>query len=336
MKHTDIQNDQLSFIIPCYRSEKTVSAVVDEIVSETARMGVEHYEIICVNDCSPDNVWGVLMDLSDKYAAVQAVDFAKNMTRIPAVMAGLARSTGEVVIVLDDDGQCPMDQLERLLRPIQDGADVACAKYPEKKQSWFKNFGSRVNARMTEILLEKPRELQFSNFLAIRRYVVDEILKYTNPYPYLTGLLLRTTSRIVNVEMEERARIAGTTTYTFQKLIALWMNGFTAFSVKPLRIATAIGCMTAGVGFLWGVVTVLRKIVNPANILAGYSSTMAAVLFVGGMLMLMVGLVGEYVGRIYISINKSPQYVIRSVYLGKLPKQAVKLEPDACADAKEG
>ena len=173
---------------------------------------------------------------------------------------------------------------------------------------------------MTEILLDKPRELQFSNFIAIRRYVVDEILRYENPYPYLTGLLLRTTNRIVNVDMEERSRLAGSTTYTFGKLIALWMNGFTAFSVKPLRIATVIGCATAAVGFLWGIVTVLRKIINPSNILAGYSSTMAVVLFVGGMLMLMVGLVGEYVGRIYISINKSPQYVVRSFYAGRLPE----------------
>ena len=310
---------KLSFVIPCYGSEKTVAAVVDEIVCEMDKSGVTDYEITCVNDCSPDGVWGVLMDLCDRYPAVCAIDLAKNMTRIPAVMAGLSRSSGDVMIVLDDDGQCPMDRIMDLLGPIADGYDVAIARYPEKKQSWFKNFGSRINARMTEIMLEKPRELQFSNFIAIRRYVVDEILHYTNPYPYLTGLLLRTTSRIANVEMEERARIAGSTTYTFKKLIALWMNGFTAFSVKPLRIATLVGFFTAFAGFIWGFVTVLRKVINPANILAGYSSTMAVVLFVGGMLMLMLGLVGEYVGRIYISINKSPQYVIRSVYLGRLP-----------------
>ena len=321
---------KLSFIIPCYGSEKTVSAVVKEIVFEMDRNGVGDYEVICVNDGSPDGVWGVLMDLCDAYAPVCALDLSKNMTRIPAVMAGLAHASGDVMVVLDDDGQCPMDRIMDLLKPLSGGADVAIAKYPEKKQSWFKNFGSRVNARMTEIMLEKPRALQFSNFLAIRRYVVDEILRYTNPYPYLTGLLLRTTSRIVNVEMEERERIAGTTTYTFQKLIALWMNGFTAFSVKPLRIATVVGCITALAGFLWGFVTVLRKVINPSNILAGYSSTMAVVLFVGGMLMLMLGLVGEYVGRIYISINKSPQYIVRSAYMGRIPER----EPGA--DAGEG
>ena len=313
-----MNKQKLSFVIPCYGSEKTVSAVVDEIVCEMEKNGVADYEITCVNDGSPDGVWGVLMDLSDRYAAVRAVDLSKNMTRIPAVMAGLAQSSGDVMIILDDDGQCPMDRIMDLLDPLKHGYDVSLAKYPEKKQSRFKNFGSRVNARMTEIMLEKPRELQFSNFIAIRRYVVDEILRYTNPYPYMTGLLLRTTSRIQNVEMEERARIAGTTTYTFTKLLALWMNGFTAFSVKPLRIASVVGVVTAAAGFLWGFITVLRKIINPSNILAGYSSTMAVVLFVGGMLMLMLGLVGEYVGRIYISINKSPQYVIRTIYGGRM------------------
>ena len=329
-----MKNDwKLSFVIPCYGSERTVASVVKEIVDQMAKNGVDAYEVLCVNDCSPDHVWPVLMDLCDRYEQVKAIDLAKNMTRIPAVMAGFSQSTGDVVVVLDDDGQCPMDRIMDLLMPIEAGYDVSIAKYPQKKQSWFKNIGSRVNARMTEIMLDKPKELQFSNFLAIRRYVVDEVLHYTNPYPYLTGLLLRTTSRIANVEMEERERLAGSTTYTLKKLISLWMNGFTAFSVKPLRIATAAGAAIAFAGFILGFVTVLRKIINPSNILAGYSSTMAVILLVGGILMLMLGMVGEYVGRIYISINKSPQYVIRSCYVGRY--DAGKHTPDKEGDGDE-
>ncbi|MEG1755965.1 MAG: glycosyltransferase [Clostridia bacterium] len=313
-----MKDQKLSFVIPCYGSEKTIAFVVNEIVSQMQKNNRLNYEITCVNDCSPDNVWSVLLDLCDQYPAVRAIDLAKNMTRIPAVMAGFAQSTGDIMIVLDDDGQCPMDHIMELLLPLDGEYDVSCAKYPEKKQSWFKNFGSRVNARMTEIMLEKPRELQFSNFLAIKRFVIDEILRYENPYPYLTGLLLRTTRHIANVEMEERERIAGRTNYTFKKLIALWLNGFTAFSVKPLRVATVVGSFTALLGFLWGFIIVFRKVLDPANILVGYSSIMAVLLFIGGMLMLMLGLVGEYVGRIYISINKSPQYVIRNIYVGRI------------------
>lgn len=311
----------VSLVIACYRSEHTIRTVVDEIAATFAANETYDYELILVNDCSPDNVWDVLRDAADASERVTAINLAKNMGRIPALMAGFRVSKGDVVVVLDDDGQCPMDRVFDLLNPVtgETDYDVAIADYPVKKQGFFKGIGSRVNERMTRIILEKPKDVRFNNFLAMRRYVVNEVMRYENPYPYLTGLVLRTTRRIVNIPMEERERLYGGTTYTFKKLVSLWMNGFTAFSVKPLRLATVFGFFTAIVGFLWGLIIVIRKIVNPGEILAGYSSLMAVILVVGGVLMLMLGLVGEYIGRIYISINRSPQYVVRDVYYGKLP-----------------
>ncbi len=311
----------VSLVIACYRSEKTVRTVVDEIVHTFEASERYDYELILVNDCSPDHVWDELRDAADGNERIMAIDLAKNMGRIPALMAGFRMSKGDIVVVLDDDGQCPMDRVFDLLRPVtgETEYDVAVADYPEKKQGAFKNFGSRVNERMTRIILEKPRDVRFNNFLAMRRYVVNEIMRYENPYPFLPGLLLRTTRRIVNIPMEERDRLYGGTTYTLKKLIGLWMNGFTAFSVKPLRLATVFGFFTAVAGFLWGLVIVIRKIANPTEFLAGYSSLMAVILVVGGILMLMLGLVGEYIGRIYISINRSPQYVVREVYFGRMP-----------------
>lgn len=306
---------KLSFVIPCYRSEHTVSPVIDEIEAVMNQRAALDYEIIAVSDCSPDNVFSVLSDIAAKDARVTAVELAKNMGRIAALMAGFSLMSGDLAVVLDDDGQCPMDHLFELVDALQSDYDVAIADYPVKKQSAFKNFGSRVNDEMTCYVIDKPKSLHFSNFMVLRRYIIDEILKYENPYPYMTGLILRTTSakRIVNVPMDERERLSGTTTYTFQKLFGHWVNGLTAFSVKPLRIATAIGVCTAIAGFMLGLVTVIRKILNPSNILAGYSSLLAVILFVGGIIMLMLGMMGEYIGRSYISINKSPQYVIRSV-----------------------
>ncbi len=319
----------VSLVIACYRSEHTVRTVVDEIAATFEGNETYDYELLLVNDCSPDDVWSVLRDAADENEHVTAVNLAKNMGRIPALMAGFRLSRGDIVVVLDDDGQCPMDRVFDLLGPVtgETDYDVAVADYPVKKQGFFKGLGSKLNERMTRIVLEKPKDVRFNNFLAMRRYVVDEIMRYENPYPYLTGLLLRTTRRIVNIPMEERDRLCGGTTYTLKKLVALWMNGFTAFSVKPLRIATVFGFFTAIAGFVWGLVIVIRKIVNPAQIMAGYSSLMAVILVVGGVLMLMLGLVGEYVGRIYISINRSPQYVVRDVYYGKLP--AIRTEDDA-------
>ena len=147
----------------------------------------------------------------------------------------------------------------------------------------------------------------------MKRFICDEILRYKNPYPYVDGLLLSSTSRIANVTMEENERISGNTGFTLYKSLRLWMNGFTAFSVKPLRMATFLGSLVAMSGFIFALIIIIRKFTNPA-IVEGYSSIMAAILIVGGVIMVLLGLIGEYIGRIYICINNSPQYVIRSTY----------------------
>ena len=304
---------QFSFVIPCYGSEHTIEHVIREIEEQMARRSELDYEVIAVNDCSPDGVWEILLKEHRRNPRVKLLEMARNMNRPGAVMAGLNHASGDLVVVMDDDGQCPMDRLWDLVRPIETGeADVSMAKYPERKQSVFKNFGTYVNQRMTELILDKPRELEFTNFMAIKRCVVREMVKYQNPYPYMTGLLLRSTKHIVNIGMEERSRHDGkATTFTFVKLLSLWMNGLTAFSVKPLRCATLLGFLFAAAGFLFGVYLVFRKLFSP-DIEMGYSSIMVSIVVIGGLLMLMLGIIGEYLGRIYICLNKSPQYVVRT------------------------
>lgn len=302
---------KISFVIPCYGSEKTIGIVIDEINTVVGKNEKYDYEIIAVNDQSPDNVWEVLNKIANKNKKVKLINLAKNMNRPGALMAGLSVVSGDYVIIMDDDGQCPMEKLWDLIKPLEDGHDVSMAKYTEYKQSIFKSFGTIVNRKMTEIIIEKPKNLNFTNFMALKRYIVEEIVKYKNPYPYMTGLLLRTTSDMVNVEMEERKRITGSTNFTFKKMLSLWLNGFTAFSVKPLRIATVIGFITAALGFLYGLYVIVHKLVVHTSVAQGYSSIMAVLLFIGGIIMLMLGIVGEYIGRIYISINNSPQYVIK-------------------------
>ena len=149
-----------------------------------------------------------------------------------------------------------------------------------------------------------------SSYFAARRFVVEEMKRYTNAFPYVIGLVLRTTKRITNVTVQHREREIGTSGYTLGKLLGLWFNGFTAFSIKPLRIATAIGCTCSAAGFIYGIYTVFKKFVNP-NVPLGFSALMAAIVFMGGMTMVMLGMVGEYIGRMYISMNNSPQFVIR-------------------------
>ncbi|MCM1299438.1 MAG: glycosyltransferase, partial [[Eubacterium] siraeum] len=213
-------------------------------------------------------------------------------------------------ITLDDDGQAPVESIYSLVEKIDEGFDVVFGRYPHVKQSVFRRLGSKVNDRMCEIMLGKPKGIVGNSFYAMKRFVSQQMVKYENSFPYIGGLVFQATVNVINIDVEQRERAEGRSGYTLGKLIKLWFNGFTAFSVKPLRISAFIGAVSALAGLIFGIVTVIRKFVNP-DIIMGYSSLMAALLFIGGMIMLMLGMIGEYIGRIYICINNSPQYVIR-------------------------
>jgi undecaprenyl-phosphate 4-deoxy-4-formamido-L-arabinose transferase len=277
------------------------------------RQDTYDYQIIAVNDSSPDHVMDVLRRCAAEDPRVIAIDLAKNGGRHNALMCGCHFAQGDYVVFIDDDQQCPCDRFWDLLAPLETGGyDVAIARYPQKKQSAFKNFGSRVNDLAANWLLGKSKDLKFSNFSVMKKFVRDEVIKYTNPYPYLSGLMIRSTGKVCNVEMEERERQIGVGHYNFRKSFALWMNSFTAFSVKPLRLATSCGMLCAFFGILLMLYTIIHKLMVP-TVAVGYSSTMAVLLFMGGMIMFMLGLIGEYIGRIYISLNNSPQFVVREV-----------------------
>lgn len=300
----------ISFVIPCYGSEKTIGCVIDEIEQIVSKQEEYDYEIICVNDNSPDDVLNVIKSIAKNNNKVKVIDLAKNSGKHAAVMAGYKYITGDVVVNIDDDGQCPIDKLWQLIDALGDDCDIAIAKYPKKKQSGFKNIGSKINAIMTAVMIDKPKQLQLSNFSVLKRYIVNELIKYDNPYPYIDGLFLRTTNKIKNIEMNERDRIDGVSNFTIKKSLSLWINGLTAFSVKPLRVSSLIGVLCAIIGFVFGAITIIRKLVLP-YVSVGWSSTVSIMLFIGGLIMLMLGMIGEYIGRIYISINNSPQYVVR-------------------------
>lgn len=300
----------LSFTIPCYGSEKTIKSVIDEIHSKMSEKKEYDYEIITVNDCSPDNVISVLKETAAADKRLRVIDLSRNAGKHAALMAAYSVVRGDIIINLDDDGQCPLDKLWELIAPLDKGFDISIARYSDKKQSSFKNFGSYINSLMAVHLISKPKNLYLSNFSAVKRYVIEEMCNYRNPYPYIDGLFIRTTSKITNVDMEERERTEGTGNFTFKKSLSLWMNGFTAFSVKPLRIADFAGILCALIGFIFAVYTIIRKLVDP-DIAVGYSSIMAVLLIIGGIIMVLLGLIGEYIGRIYMCINDSPQYVIR-------------------------
>lgn len=304
--------DKVSFVIPCFRSEATLRHVITEIQETMQKLSEYSYEVVLVNDCSPDGTLDVIRKLCEEYDNITGLSLVRNFGQHAALMAGFRHVTGDVVVCLDDDGQTPADEVGKLLAGIRSGRDVVYAKYTNKQHSAFRNFGSKVNEIMTRFMLGKPKELYISSYFAARRFVIDEVVRYQNCYPYVIGLVLRTTKNIGNVEVVHRQREAGSSGYTLKALFALWFNGFTAFSIQPLRFATLIGVLCAGSGFLYGIYTIIKRFFIP-DVPLGFSSLMSVLVFIGGMIMLMLGLIGEYVGRIYISLNNSPQYIIREI-----------------------
>lgn len=325
----------LSFVIPCYHSEKTIQSVVEEIENTMLEHSITNYEIILVSDGSPDNVYQMICKMNQNDHRVKGCEFAKNYGQHAALLAGLRMTKGDIVVCLDDDGQTPPREAFKLISALEKGADVAYAKYAEKKHSRFRNLGSFINGKMAEVMLEKPHDLYLSSYFAARRFVVNEVIRYENPYPYLMGLVLRATRNIVNVEIIHHDREKGKSGYTLRKLLMLWLNGFTAFSVKPLRVATLMGVFLALVGFMYSIWTIINRFINP-NAPMGWTSTIIIMLILGGMILFVLGLIGEYIGRIYISINNAPQYVIREETMMSMENKKEKEQDDSMIGIEEG
>lgn len=313
-----MEKKKITFVIPCYRSEHTLGDVVNELRGHLKeREDKYEYEIVLVNDASPDGVWQVIRQLCEDDSAITGISFAQNFGQHAALLAGYAKATGDYVFSLDDDGQAPLESVYTMIDKLEEGYDVVYGKYPVVKQNGFRRFGSYMNHKMSEILLGKPKDIEGNSFFVMRAFIAKEVIRYKNAYPYIEGLILRATKNIANVIVEQRERKSGTSGYTLWKLISLWMNGFTAFSIKPLRVVTFFGSIVACLGFLYMIWILIRRIINP-QILLGWSSIMAVLLILGGVILIALGMIGEYVGRIYISINDAPQYVIREEVYGGL------------------
>lgn len=302
---------KLSIVIPCYGSEHTIEPVVNEVIStiDTNRFD---YEFILVNDCSKDNVWQSIIKLTEGNDRIKGISFAKNFGQQSALLAGFRYATGDYVISMDDDGQAPVESLMEMINSLeQNDYDIVYGCYQQVRQTGFRRFGSWFNHKMAVWFSNCPKDLFPTSFYVARKFLIEEIVQFENCYAYISGLVFRSTRNIGKIYVKHRSRIEGKSGYSLKRLIGLWINGFTAFSVKPLRLATFFGFIFSLLGFIYGIFIIIMKLIHPDTPM-GYSSTMAAILFIGGVIMFMMGMVGEYIGRIYINQNKSPQYVIRT------------------------
>ena len=306
-----------SIIIPCYKSALSIRQVVEETGKELNKLGRTPFEFVLVDDYSPDggDTLRELRALADENDFVRVVELAQNAGQHNAVMAGLNVADGDVLIAMDDDGQTHWSQLSVLFNEFDKGFDIVYGYYPEKKHSGFRNFGSWINYVSFRVLIGKPKDLKTSSFWIIRKYVRDYVVQYKSQYTHLQGLFLRTTRNISSVPVKHFDRTHGKSGYTIKKLIGLWSNVM-GFSIVPLRIARNTGLFFSVLSLLGALAIVLKKILAPTSAV-GWYSMMVCICFFSGLIMLFLGLIGEYLGRMYLGMSNNPQFVIRDIYSGK-------------------
>jgi polyisoprenyl-phosphate glycosyltransferase len=302
----------VTICVPVYNGAKTIGALVQEIVKELS----PYYkiEIVLVNDYSRDNSDDVCKELARSYAFVKYISLRKNFGEHNAVMCALNYATGDYVAIIDDDFQNPPREIRALVEEARKGYDVVYSIFRRKRHDRYRNLGSRFNDWVATWLLEKPRDLYLSSFKVISREMVQKIICYKGPSPYIDGLILRETRNISSVEVEHEDRREGQSNYTLAKLVALWLNMFINFSIMPLRLFSLFGMIVILFSFLAAVIFIVEKLLNP-SLQMGWTSVMVSILFFSGVQIVFLGLIGEYIGKHYLQTNGTPQWVVKEEHL---------------------
>lgn len=300
----------LSIVIPVYNGANTIGELVGALENLSIEGG---HEIILVNDGSPDNSLEACSALLEKARVpITLVSLARNYGEHNAVMAGLRHASGAHVITMDDDLQNPPEEVERLLFFAQhSGNDAVYTYYEEKKHATWRNFGSRFTNRVADFVLKKPKGLYLSSFRCMSAFAVREVTRYEGPFPYIDGLILQVTQNIGRLMVCHLPRAAGRSNYTLHRLLRLWMSMFVNFSVMPLRISTITGFVLSGLGAIGGAAVIGEALLRSPP--EGWASLMAAVLLLSGVQLVILGLIGEYLGRLYLTASGKPQTVVREI-----------------------
>lgn len=304
---------KLSIVIPVYNGARSV----ERLVGELAALRIESAEVILVNDSSPDDSWEAIERIcTNAPMPIVAINLARNFGEHNAVMAGYAAANGEFIINIDDDFQNPPSEVRKLYEHARahTGLDVVYTFYAHKHHSLFRNMGSRFNDAAARFMIGKPKGLYLSSFRCINRFLRDRILEYTGPYPYIDGLILENTRHIGRLQVEHTPRAQGRSGYTLRKLVRLWLMMFVNFSVMPLRISSFIGVLFSLTGFGLAIYATIEYLVGTTP--EGWASTVSVVLVFAGIQLISLGLIGEYLGRLYLMHRGKPQYAVRTRLLG--------------------
>ncbi len=301
----------LSFVIPLYHSAESIGAVVRAIEGLVIEGG---HEIVLVHDGSGAATSAAAREaVKGATIPITLIEHARNFGEHNAVLTGWRHARGSHIVNLDDDGQNPPAEAGRLWQHAKKtGLDVVFGHYEVKQHSAWRNFGSWFTNRMTDWALDKPPGFYLSSFRCVSAFAAQQVISYAGPHPYIDGLLLQVTQRIGSIAVRHEARKAGSSTYTLRRLVRLWLSAWINFSVLPLRAATMLGLAIAVVGVVaLGLVAWLWW--NDTGPATGWGWIMAALLIFSGTQLVMLGLIGEYIGRMFLAVNQRPQSVVREI-----------------------
>ncbi|MEO5600413.1 MAG: glycosyltransferase family 2 protein [Cyclobacteriaceae bacterium] len=296
----------LSIVIPVYNSENCLEQLNEQINDKLLN---ENYELIFVNDKSKDNSWNKIVSLAGKNKKIKGISLKKNSGQDNAIMAGLGQAVGEYVVVMDDDLQHSPADIRKLYAKCREGYDICYGFFSDKKQSYWKNAGSRLNDYLAELFLKKPKGLYLSPFKIMRASLVKEITEYKGPFPYIDGIILSLTSNITQIELIHQKRFDGQGNYNLLKSVSVFLKHVTGYSLYPLRFATVLGMMAAGLSFLSGAYFVVDYLTNSRRV-EGWITLVLLSVFFNGLILMCLGLIGEYIGRIYLTLTSKRQYVV--------------------------
>lgn len=322
----------ITVVIPAYNSEGTIYEIAEKTI-RTLEFEFDKVEIVIVNDGSADGTGARAKKVAQDFPEnVKYIQLARNFGEHNAVMCGLNSATGDCVAIIDDDFQNPPEEILGLVEELGKGYDVVYSRYEEKRHHWFRNLGSSFNDWIATHVLRKPAGLYLSSFKVMTRFLVKEIVRYDGPFPYIDGFILATTSLIGSRVCRHDARAEGRSQYSLRRLVRLWLNMLTNFSILPLRVASLLGLVTSMLGFILAIFFVISSLVggifSDRAIPPGWASQIVAITLFAGFQMCLLGMIGEYLGRLLLTENRSPQFVVRETFGGEAPLPSDKQQID--------
>lgn len=301
---------ELSIIIPVYNSEKILDNLTNKLI-QTLKKKYNNFEIILINDASKDNSWKIVQKLCKKNKLIKGINLRKNVGQHNAIFAGLENCDGKIIVTMDDDGQNLPESIPILVEKLNKGFDVCYANYKDKKHNFFRKFGSFINNLVASILFDKPFNLVLTGFRCFTSDIKNEILNYRSKYIYLDGIIFSYTNNYSQIYVDHKERKIGKSNYTTSKLLSLWLRMTFGFSIIPLRLASIFGILLSFTSLIITIWLIFFREMS-SLIPLGWTSLMVIILFLGGIQLLALGLIGEYLGRTYITINNSTKYSIKN------------------------